>query len=120
MPGGPTLARIRRSLSQSAVTAPRTALTARSNGGSTCASTKSTPTTVSGQVRSLPSRTVATTKPVAIASSPGIAPCSRRTAHHAAAFPGEAFRSTPKNCHSGRARTADSDIREVVGTGDIL
>ena len=102
------------------MTAPSTALTAWSSGGSTCASTKSTPRTVSGQARSASSRTVPTTQPVAIASRPGIAPCSTRTAHQAKVLPGDAFQSTPKNCHSARARRAERENRDVVGTEDIL
>jgi hypothetical protein len=120
MPGGSTLARISRSLSQSAVTAPSTALTACSSGGSTCASTKSTPRTVSGQASPASSRTVPTTQPVAMASKPGSAPCSTRTAHQATVLPGDAFQSTPKNCHSARPRRAARENRDVVGTDDIL
>ena len=108
MPGGVTVATISRSFIQSLATAPMFALTACCTGVRTCSATKTMPTKVSGPVSAESFSTAAMSTPVATASSAGIAARSTSNTHHAVASGGDAWKSTPKNFHSGRARSRSS------------
>ena len=108
MPGGVTVATSSRSFIQSLATAPMFALTACCTGVRTCRPTKTMPTKVSGPVSEEPPWTAAMSTPVATASNAGIAARRTSSTHQVVASRGDARKSTPKNFHSGRARSRSS------------
>jgi len=96
-PAGPVDASRSLSCSERDSRSPRVALTAPCTGASTCTATNTAPSPTSGPVTAPPAPTPETTAPTATVNSPGSAPRSTISAHHAQHSPRDARGSTAKN-----------------------